>query len=236
MGVESVDVPIPVDYDERLHVARFQWLAGERFSLRDREEERLADIARALATFHRCRLPDLPDHGADDELETLQRWTSMIEEIETMHHEHLTPVIDALAAEARGGNSAEPVTVHRDFYPKQLLFGDDTTWILDLDTMARGSACLDLGNVFAHLLLAALKQGRDHAFWEQGCSHVVSAYERANGRVDPECLAFYLRTSLVRVGAVHIFRTEGSRYAKALWNTASDSAFPALIRRMIRGE
>ncbi|WP_417263542.1 phosphotransferase [Celeribacter sp.] len=80
---------------------------------------------------------------------------------------------------ARLETPAEPVLLHRDFYPDQVICSAGGVALLDLDLVAMGDPAVDLGNFLAHLDELALRHhkglgttaARDMAFLDGYAAH-----------------------------------------------------------------
>jgi aminoglycoside phosphotransferase (APT) family kinase protein len=75
--------------------------------------------------------------------------------------ERLAAACGALAASL---SMCEAGTIHRDFYPDQVLVDGDRLYLLDLDLYCLGDPALDIGNFCAHLVEQALRT-QGNAIW-----------------------------------------------------------------------
>ena len=224
-GATWLHVPQPVGYDAELHMARFLWTqsgGGELSSTM-----RLRQATGALACIHATTIDDLPVFTAEDEAAIVHRWLKLMTLIGGAHSETLATLADKLDAISPvtltpAVGEAEACTIHRDYYPSQLVFQDDQVTVMDIDTLATGSVCVDLGNFLAHLLLSELDRGGSVADWAHGADKCLHHYESVGSTVSRSELAYYLGTSLFRVGAVHAHRTATGRCAKSLWRVAEE--------------
>jgi Ser/Thr protein kinase RdoA (MazF antagonist) len=85
--------------------------------------------------------------------------------------------------------------VHRDLYEEQVLV-DERVGLIDLDDAAIGPPELDLGNLWAHVDLLALRRRRDLGF-------LVAALLDAYGALDRELLARCRTLSRLRLACIH---------------------------------
>jgi aminoglycoside phosphotransferase (APT) family kinase protein len=155
-----------VGSSERHRVVAYDWCSGE--PLRDLlEAPELAEhsiraVGFALAELHDHDPTELPERSAERELAATLRAVDLLE--------HLLPSLDPLARgvferlAARTVEPADAVSLHGDFYGKQVLIEDDQITFLDLDSAGRGDPSIDLANFLAHLerdeALGALPRGR----------------------------------------------------------------------------
>lgn len=218
-----VRVPSPVGYLTDLHMALFGWARGEEGgdcweSLCDR-----AVLASdALAALHGESLEDLDDFSREDECGVILRWHEALGRVDDHLFETTQPLMDALLRGAESMRTEDACTVHRDFYERQLIYDGKTITILDLDTLARGEPCVDVGNLLAHLFLGALRAGRSIREYPTAARLVLDRYAAQRGPLNRHTLAFYLASALFRLGAVHVLRTATSAHAPALWRLANE--------------
>ena len=147
---------------------------------------------------------DLPLHGTRQEAEVLQRWLAsaqrygVIDQQDVLHEQ----VVDTCLS-LREGSGVHVIT-HRDLHDGQLLWDGTDLSLLDLDTAAMAEAALDLGNLWAHADLMAVR-GRLGP----------ETHARVRGLLDDlartlpmtaQRLETYYRSSALRLVFVHAFR------------------------------
>jgi hypothetical protein len=115
-------------------------------------------FADAIHALHAAQPPqDSRRHTLHDELSILEaRLASLADD-----RPEWAPRLEAALAGARRRVSALGARperlVHRDYYPDQVMAGDDRTYLLDLDLCAIGDPALDVGNFAAHLIEHAVR-------------------------------------------------------------------------------
>lgn len=158
-----VEVPEVVITDAGLGLWAMPQLAGEMLDPRHHDARAFFDSGAALAHLHQCPVTIERDWTLQDEADVLTR---------ALHDAVRTRPEDAGALHDISGKAArmiaacplsEPVLLHRDFYPDQLLVAPDRIVLLDLDLAARGEAAVDLGNFLAHLQELGLRHHADMA-------------------------------------------------------------------------
>src|SRR5512134_466847 len=98
---------------------------------------------------------------------------------------------------ARSGGRA--ALIHGDLHPGQVLVSDGPV-LLDWERAGAGDPEEDLGNLAAHL---CWRLGREaHAV----CRSICCGYRSSGGAIEPSLLAWYARTALLRVLALHSWR------------------------------
>lgn len=183
-----------------------------------RQIERLVDV---LAVLHNTPLAGLSTYSVADERAVVRRWYDVLRRVLPAAAGEAERRVETLLQAVGGIDATTRRTVHRDFYERQIVLGRRSVILLDLDTLALGHPCVDLGNLAAHLTLARLMAG-DGASGEDGTSAdtFLRQYERSMGPVDRRTFAFYHASALFRVGAVHALRTRTRRFTAALWRQA----------------
>ncbi|MFQ5805242.1 MAG: phosphotransferase [Phycisphaerae bacterium] len=216
-----VRVPLPRGHLPNLHMTLFSWAGGKRATGKMVTPANGAFAAvDVLAALHRTSLDGVPTFSVEDECGIVEHWHAALERVDPSSAAATKPLLDRLLETAGTLGPTAPCTIHRDFYDRQLIVGRRTTTLLDLDTLARGAPSVDLGNLLAHLFLAALGAERTPAEFEKLAGKLIARYEGQKGPVDRRALAFFWATALFRVGAVHAFRTATHRHAPAMWASA----------------
>jgi hypothetical protein len=181
-------------------------------------------VVAALTTLHRCRIDEVAVFSVADELSVNRRWHRLIA---GMHHadaDRVACLVEGLLRLSEQIDPAPQCLIHRDFYGRQIIIGRRTTTILDLDTLAWGQPCLDLGNILAHVFQAGLLRGEDQRSFEALAEELLRRYEQSGGApVDRRALAFYFASDLFRVGAIHSMRTRTGGTSPAMWSAAADA-------------
>ncbi len=221
MTHSRVRIPEPIRYDEQYRMAQFHWLGGQRLSIHSPDiTTHLHLAAEALAVFHNMELDGLHTFTIEDEWQIVKRWMSLTDKIAPQHHQQLellSTMLHDVSTQIVDDNQA---TVHRDYYPAQLLIDGDHIAILDLDTMARGHRCVDIGNFLAHLLLETIANDAHDESWSNLYQSFIRSYITHGGHIDSNVLTYYFSSSLIRIGMVHILRKNEGLVAEALWHIA----------------
>lgn len=97
------------------------------------------------------------------------------------------------------------VPLHRDLHDRQLLVdASGSVGLLDLDTLARGEAALDLANLLVHLELRALQGVCLYRAAAEAAGAIVDAYQP--GAEVARRLGPYADAARLRLVAVYAFR------------------------------
>jgi hypothetical protein len=226
----KVTVANPIGYMADLHLALFSRCDNVRTLSKTHpalDDLRLA--MEALAFLHRTSIDDAPTFSSDDEAGIVERWWTALALVDRATADVLGRLVPAWQAQAppRWG----PVTIHRDFYGRQVLLDDGRAILVDLDTLSHGDPAVDVGNFLAHLWLDALQHrpdGAAHAF-EAYARRAMGFYRDGGGRLNPKSLKWFWASALLRLGAVHAPRTTTGRFAVGLWKVAAqilETIFP----------
>ncbi|MBI4717177.1 MAG: hypothetical protein HY763_05185 [Planctomycetes bacterium] len=219
-----VDVATPVAYLDDLKMGLFGGVAKDAAAKRALTERRRVEAAAvALAALHATLPGDLPRFTVEDECGIVERWARFLALVGSAHAPRMGRLVERLREAAAAVPAEPPRTIHRDFYEKQMILGPRRTVLLDLDTLARGSASVDLGNFLAHLLMRCLSSGGSPAEFARHAAAFRRCYEADGQGVDRRGLSFYFSSALVRLGAIHSLRSATCRFTGALWKAAEEA-------------
>jgi|CXWL01.1.fsa_nt_gi hypothetical protein len=216
-----VRVPAPVGFDHELNMALFVWMPGVQAETLGRGGDDLLRAAvEVLSQVHELPGTDNVRFGPEDEYAVVDRWRKCIGRLMPGAALEADELADRLQAASTRACFKEGTTIHRDFYEKQIIIAPQCITLLDLDTLACGDVCVDLGNFLAHLLLRELSARGSSESFTVLADRFLAGYEAQRGRIDRANLSFYTATSLFRLGAVHALRTLTTPYRRVLWDTA----------------
>lgn len=214
-----VRVPNVVYYDCDLRMLFTEWAGPPPLPMAEHlQEPWTRQAAEALAAVHATPPDGLDPFGIDDQWEILERWQAVIRSLKPDLAARSDNLMRELLRARRRVSGSKPVVVHRDFYESQMAVGRRTVTVYDLDTLAIGDRCLDVGNYLAHLWLWCLQRGFSAGDYAQYAGTMLDTYESGAGRLDDRSLAFYWASTLYRVGAIHAFRDATSRYTRDMWH------------------
>ena len=156
---------------------------------------------RALRWLHDSGVATERAHGPLDEVALLEHKTKLVGTIYPDLFEPLTEAFDRVRRQLLSLPIARTVTVHRDFYDKQVLINDGLPTMVDFDTLAAGDAALDLGNYLAHVELRRLQES---TVADEAESAMISGYGEC-GTVR-ERIATWRDAALLRLAAIYALR------------------------------
>ena len=215
-------VPAPVGFDDQLNMALFVWMPGFRAERTRHGSDALIRAAiQTLGTVHGLPCEGWDVFGKDDELAVVRRWCRTIQLLLPEAQSEAQALLDKLVHASSAVGQSRAVTIHRDFYEKQIILSPDSVTLLDLDTLACGDPAVDLGNFISHLFLRELAHRGNMESLAGAVERLLEGYEYHRGRIDRQSLCFFVASSLFRLGAVHALRTTTARHREVLWGTAS---------------
>ncbi|MGH9943244.1 MAG: phosphotransferase family protein [Pyrinomonadaceae bacterium] len=157
-----------------------------------------ARIAEAAWKIHRLGVPVARRHAIADELRILHERLGLLMSERPDLTARLKRVL--AACDRLGASLPEPTrrTIHRDFYPDQVLVADMRLYLLDFDLYCEGDPALDIGNFLGHVTEQSLRATGD----PRALRDVEEAFEKryvelAGERVRADVRA-YATLSLVR--------------------------------------
>jgi Ser/Thr protein kinase RdoA (MazF antagonist) len=100
----------------------------------------------------------------------------------------------------------EPVMVHRDYYPANILWDGARVWGLDFDQMALGDAAVDAGSFLAQLEKLAIRDGIAPSLHEPKTRAFLNAYSTASGRDLGVRLRFFRAYTFLQLAAAEVQR------------------------------
>jgi hypothetical protein len=157
---DGLSVPEPLGIIEPWRMWLQRWVPGQPatnvLSTQPGLPEKIATLAHKL---HTHSVPTNKTHTITDELQILgdclrdfaqqqPQWQGKIQGFITQS-ERLGQVL-----------ASQPLpitTIHRDFYPDQILVDGDRLWLVDLDLYCQGDPAVDLGNFIAHMTEQSLR-------------------------------------------------------------------------------
>lgn len=115
---------------------------------------RVADIAHKL---HRLG-PTMPNrHTIVEEVEILRRHLPLVTEHFPAEESRIEDLLVACEELIPCVTELPMTTIHRDYYPDQIMVAGSRLYLLDLDLCCQGDSALDVGNFLGHLQEHALR-------------------------------------------------------------------------------
>ncbi|MEN3330165.1 MAG: Phosphotransferase enzyme family [Acidobacteriota bacterium] len=153
----KVQVPRAITYSDTHHLLLLEAVDGVPLSTVAESENAFFRLGIALKSLHQINLPSsLPRHTRLTP-EAVTRASATISRARPDVADLIQRLSDQLIAQYRHGN---PVFLHGDVHPKNILLNERTLFLLDLDQAAAGAATADLGSAIAGLYCDACTGSR----------------------------------------------------------------------------
>lgn len=203
-GEEMVEVPEPLGVVPELGLWLQRHVTGRPVGELLRGPTAMAAARRsaeALVRLHRATLPLHRVHDTADELAILAIRLAPLRE-----RTDIAPRIDCLlqscARLVTGMLPVRPRTIHRDFYPDQVIVTDPRIVLVDLDTVCLGDPALDVGNFLAHVIEQALRSTGDPAALDPPARAFVDRYRELEGDLDGSAVHGWTTLALARLAGL----------------------------------
>lgn len=162
-SADQIGVPAPVGIVPQWHMWLQRKIRGMVLTeqLWKQEAPRLCGRAiEAVNKLHGANVAPRKAHNIGDELEILEERLSGLADAQPRFAAAIGEVLARCRSWAARIPPARQVGIHRDFYPDQVIVGEDSRfYLIDLDLYCLGDAALDIGNFLAHISELALRQG-----------------------------------------------------------------------------
>lgn len=175
----------------------------------------------ALAELQAVPITTDKTHAIADELAILDTRLDLVAEEEHASRSQLQSLREALHGVATQLTDRPQQLIHRDFYPDQILLGQQRTWLLDLDLACLGDPALDAGNYLAHLDEYALRRGLSPARIERIAEAFLQGWLPSSPQrqsSDRHAVAVYRVLSLARHISIARQFPERRPYWQAIWH------------------
>lgn len=196
-------------------------------------EGRAGEAARAtgaaLRDLHDSSPEGLRQHSEADERTLISRWMERLARYDAPLAEEVSARREAVSRALERGPTTAVVPLHRDLHDRQVLVdAAGYVGLLDLDTLARGEAALDLANLLVHVELRALQGVCERRVAAEAAGAIVEAYDpgaEVAGRLGP-----YADATRLRLVAVYAFRPRFRALAPAVLSTVGGPLLGGLPR------
>ena len=161
------------------------------------------DLANRIAAvawkLHRAGVPSHRTHTAKDELLILRDRFAKVGVAHSDWSERLAKVLDRCERITSGLPPAQPVGIHRDFYPAQVLVDGSRCWLLDLDLYCLGDPAVDIGNFIGHMTEHSLRTvGDPDAFLKTEVALLNDYVRLSDGATTAEAIDIYKLLTVAR--------------------------------------
>ncbi len=196
-------VPEPVAIVPEMNMSLQEYVSGkDGFSvLTGRDSIQAARrIATAIFQLHSSRPPNISNrvHTVDAELSTLKDRLERTAKKQSQWRRRLDDVYGASSALECKLSVNCTNTIHRDFYPDQVILARGKVYLLDLDLVCQGDPALDIGNYLAHITEFGLRIAGDGAAFAAFENAFVEHYTELAGQEMIERVEAYKTLSIAR--------------------------------------
>ena len=203
---DGVFVPEPLAAIRELQIWFQRKAAGEaafpRLARKSDGSETARRIAEAIYKLHRTELPPSArrPHTITDELEILRDRLGKVADKRPDWRKRLENLFEACANLGAKISGEKQTTIHRDFYPDQVIVTDKEIYLLDFDLLCAGDPALDVGNFIGHIAEFSLRTNGDHRALQACETAFAERYAELSGE-SLERIEAYATLTLAR----HIF-------------------------------
>lgn len=173
-------------------------------------------IAKALADLHRSDFPCDRVQDVTSELEVLEKFSQTVRTQEPALEGRLDELLAACLEVSVGLRGRPLASIHRDFYPAQVLIDGPHTVFVDFDLACRGDPALDVGNCIAHVMEHALRHFHAINALDDFCQTFTAEYVQVGG-VDEAIIRNYTFLSLARLAMLSRILPNRTQTTETLW-------------------
>jgi Ser/Thr protein kinase RdoA (MazF antagonist) len=160
-------------------------------------------IAAVASKLHRAGVTSRRIHTAKDEVLILHERLGEGALAHPNWSERLAKILEGCERVASRLPPANPVGIHRDFYPAQVLVDGPRCWLLDLDLYCLGDPAVDIGNFIGHMTEHSLRTvGDPDAFLKSEVALRNEYVRLSDGATTAEAIDIYKILTVAR--HVHI--------------------------------
>jgi len=161
-------------------------------------------------------LPGLPVKSLAHELRKVDDWCEMLApHLSPREAARLDRARDALRAGAADLAAPALATIHRDFYYANVLWDDESLWVVDFDQMALGDPAQDVGHFLANLVdLGRKTPGSDDAV-ATASEAFLAGYRAASAFDLPARVSVYRATTYLKLAAKEVERRSGEDWLRS---------------------
>ncbi len=161
---DGLSVPEPLGIIEPWRMWLQRWVPGQPATNLLLTQPGLPEKIAALA--HKIHIHSVPTNKTHTIADELQILGDRLRDFAQQQPQWQGKMQHFIAQSARLGEVLEQysrpsTTIHRDFYPDQILVEGDRLWLVDLDLYCQGDPAVDLGNFIAHMTEQSLRTWGD---------------------------------------------------------------------------
>jgi hypothetical protein len=215
-GTTELVIPRPLTFEPDLGLALFDAVPGTPPLFQGFDGFRATQgVLSAIAALQRFAV-DAPAHDRAGEIVILTSWAQRVADVFPDLAAQLRAPIDRLRHDMAELPPIAPLPCHRDLHEGQILLHQGKTAVLDFDTLCLGDPALDVGNLQAHMILAALRDGLSRQAF-------VTALDNGSRHLSLRRIAVWRRAALLRLALIYAFTAEPRAVIQGLIEAADDA-------------
>lgn len=198
---DAISVPEPLGILADFHMWFQRKVPGTSATrlLLEADGVRLAQrIAEAIHKLHQGSFPTFRRHTMSDELRILRQRLEAVAQARPQWSSRLQRLLDACARLRSGLPRSQLRTIHRDFYPDQVIVAGQRIYLLDFDLCCQGEVGLDVGNFAGHLIEQGLRTLGDPAALADREQALVQKFLELSGETTLHAIRVYTTLTLAR--------------------------------------
>ena len=186
----------------------------------------MKNVGATLADLHMHRL-ELPSRSRQNEEHRLQNLVTYLSWLQPALKARLDKILSHILTDLKN-TSEHTVTLHGDFYSKQILLQGEKVVLLDFDEACLGDAAFDLGLFAAHLEADAMRGFLSPSSLERTRDAFLQGYEEA-AKTLPSTVTLYTVIGMLSL-LPHFFRNRHQDWPQLM------DAFLTRIERHVQSE
>ncbi len=155
-------------------------------------------VAVAADKLHRAGIPAERRHTMADELRILHTRLPAVANGNNERAERIERILEAAERLASGTAPFTTCSIHRDFYPDQVIVDGTRLYLVDFDLYCEGDPALDIGNFLGHLTEQSLRTQGDPTALEEVENALVERFVELAGEQTRAAVRAYSTLTLVR--------------------------------------
>ena len=169
-------------------------------TLTDRHGERVARrIAAEAHTLHASNVTPRATHTVHEELATLAKGLTQLASAQPHIADRLERLYACCNTAAGRLPVCQPMGIHRDFYPDQVLVDGDRLYVVDHDLYALGDPHLDIGNFCGHLIEWGVRRENNPCRYDSARLALVTRYLELNTSAEQLSIDIYTLMTVARL-------------------------------------
>ena len=116
----------------------------------------MENVAKSIAHFHNLKIPVSHTRKLQQEIKTLNRWSNVLIDLRPDLKKRMELLREDITSQLEQRITVE-APIHADFHHTNILVHNNLVQIIDMDEMAFGDPCLDVGRFLSSLRIPSLR-------------------------------------------------------------------------------